>query len=158
MKKLLVVQTVVLLFGAVFAWQSVTKNFIRFYHIEGTIFKVTNCSIPNPITEACFYGAVAFVVAFLLSLVIIRTQEHRYLARQKYLLWFLCAGTVFAWFNVSKEFIAFYSAHGKVVLGGSATPITSPFYTPCFTGAMIFLLSAFVAYILFVYGRKGVLK
>jgi len=44
MKKLFASQTILLLGGTVFAWYNVILNFMRFYHVEGTIFKIQNCS------------------------------------------------------------------------------------------------------------------
>lgn len=144
MKKLLTWQSLIILAGTLFAWYNVVKNFIRFYNLEGTIFKIKDCAIPNPVTEACFYGAVGFLVALVWSYYIYQKPELTKKV-QHYLWWFLSAGTIFAWYNVSKEFVAYYSAHSGVVLGCSATPITNPFLTPCFTGASIFLIAAILA-------------
>lgn len=145
MKKLLITQSIILFSGTLFAWYNVIRNFVRFYHVEGTIFKIHNCLIPNPVTEACFYGAVAFLVALIWSLVIAQKAKDKIVRQQRCLWWFLVFGTIFAWFNVAREFIAFYSVSSGPVLGCSATPIVNPFYTPCFTGATIFLLVAFLA-------------
>lgn len=140
-KKLAWVQVFVLLLGTVFAWYTTVKNFIRFYHFEGTIFKIHNCVIPNPVTEPCFYGALAFLGALVWALYNIR----RNIVRQvQYMFWFLAAGTIFAWVNVAREFVAFYTAQGKPVVGCSATPIVNPFSTPCFIGASIFVLALLV--------------
>lgn len=143
MKKLLITQSTVLFGGSVFAWYNVTRNFVRFYQVEGTIFKVHNCLIPNPVTEACFYGAIAFLIAFMWSLYILNSEKHW--RQQRYLWWLLGAGTLFAWFNVTKEFVNFYSLRTGPALGCSAIPITNPFFTPCFTGASIFLLATILA-------------
>lgn len=141
-KKLAWVQVIVLLGGTLFAWYTTVENFIRFYRFEGTLFKIQNCVIPNPVTEPCFYGAIGFLVAFLWMVYLLRKSAMHHL---RYLFWFLAAGTAFAWVNVVREFVAFYTAKGTPVLGCSATPITNPFLTPCFTGASIFLLSLLLA-------------
>lgn len=138
-KKLAWSQALVLLGGAVFAWYTTVQNFARFYRFEGTLFKIHNCAIPNPVTEPCFYGAVAFLIAFVWMLQILRAPAA---GRQlRYLFWFLAAGVIFAWVNVAREFAAFYTAKGAPVVGCSATLIVNPFTTPCFVGASIFLLS-----------------
>ncbi len=142
LKKLAWAQVVVLLGGTIFAWYTTVQNFIRFYRFEGTLFKLRNCVIPNPVTEPCFYGAIAFLVAFLWMVYLLRKSAiHQF----RYLFWFLAAGTAFAWVNVTREVVAFYTAKGAPVLGCSATPILNPFLTPCFTGASIFLLSLLLA-------------
>lgn len=149
-KKFLQAQILFLLSGTVFAWNSTIQNFIRFYGYEGTIFKIKDCFIPNPVTEPCFYGAVGFLVALIWAIYIYKNREQeKAMKYQHYLWWFLAAGTIFAWYNVSKEFIAFYSTRTGPVLGCSATPITNPFLTPCFAGASIFLLSTIVAGIIY---------
>jgi hypothetical protein len=149
MKKYFIGQTILLLVGTLFAWFNVIKNFIRFYQLEGTIFKVTDCAIPNPVTEACFYGAFAFLVALIWSIVVLRRGLGQTAKLQHYLWLFLSAGTIFAWYNVAREFVAFYSVRSGPALGCSATPITNPFLTPCFTGASIFLLSAILSGVIY---------
>ncbi len=152
MKKLLIAQSVVLFMGTLFAWFNVLKNFGRFYQFEGTIFKIKDCIIPNPVTEACFYGAIGFLVALTWSIIIYRSQNR--INKQWYLFLFLVAGTLFAWFNVAKEFVAYYSVHAGPVLGCSATPITNPFLTPCFTGASLFLVAMVLAGTIYARGVK----
>ncbi len=149
-QRFLQAQILFLLSGAIFAWNSTIQNFIRFYGYEGTIFKIKDCFIPNPVTEPCFYGALGFLIALLWSIYIYRNRNKAKTTKyQHYLWWFLAAGTIFAWYNVAKEFIAFYGAGNGPVLGCSATPITNPFLTPCFAGASIFLLGTIVAGIIY---------
>ncbi len=144
MKKYFQLQSTILAVGVLFAGYNVTKNFMRFYHFEGTLFKVKDCVIPNPVTQACFYGAIGFIVALVWSIIILRKYLNNNLGKtQHYLWWFLSAGTIFAIFNVTREFVAFYGT-GKAV-GCSATPITNPFLTPCFGGMTIFLIAAILA-------------
>lgn len=146
MKKLFGVQIFLLLAGAIFAWYNTILNFIKFYNLEGTIFKVQDCAIPNPVTQACFYGAVGFLFAVIWAISIYRRVT---IKKQQYLFWFLGAGTIFAWFNVTKEFVAFYGAKSGPALGCSNTIITNPYLTPCFTGASIFLLACILAGIIY---------
>jgi hypothetical protein len=152
MKKFFILQILVLLAGTLFAWYNVVINFLKFYAAEGTLFKLQNCTIPNPVTEPCFYGAIGFLVALVWAIAIYNqpTKTHS----QDYLWWFLGAGTIFAWFNVAKEFVKFYAPHTGAVLGCSATPITNPFLTPCFTGASIFLLATILAGYIYYELRK----
>ena len=150
LKKFFGIQTALLVAGMVFAWFNVIKNFMKFYGYEGTIFKLQDCVIPNPVTEPCFYGAVGFLVAVIWSIYIFKNLgEQKIIKWQHYLWWFLSAGTIFAWYNVAREFVAFYSAGPGMALGCSSTPITNPFLTPCFTGATIFLITAILSGIIY---------
>lgn len=146
MKKYFQIQILILLVGTLFAGYNVIKNSIRFYNYEGTLFKINDCVIPNPVTEACFYGAIAFLVALIWSIVIFRKYSNGKLFNkvQHYLWWFLSFGTIFALFNVTKEFAAFYLNDGPT-LGCSSTVIVNPFLTPCFGGMVIFLIAALLA-------------
>lgn len=148
MKTTYIVQSSVLLAGTLFSWTTVVQNFIRFYISEGTIFKIQNCSVPNPVTQSCFYGAIGFLVAFLLSLFLMRLKGVRAQRAQMYLLLLLSAGTVFAWYNVAREFFAFYRT--GTVVGCSAVVLSNPYTSPCFTGATFFLVAAIYACVLYV--------
>ena len=150
LSNLLKLQTLLLLAGTVWAWYNTIQNFLKFYNLEGTIFKIQDCAIPNPVTEACFYGAVGFLIAFIWSIKLYGNQTSSWFTKwQHYLWWFVSAGTIFAWYNVTRELVAFYSAKSGPVLGCSATPITNPFLTPCFIGASIFLLTAILGGIIY---------
>lgn len=149
-QRLFQIQTGLLAAGTIFAWYNTIKNFIRFYGYEGTLFKIQDCVIPNPVTEACFYGAVGFLIALIWSIYIYSHQDKEVgWKSQHYLWWFTSAGAIFAWYNVAKEFVAYYSAGSGLAIGCSATPITNPFLTPCFTGATIFLLTAIISGIIY---------
>lgn len=138
-------QSILLFVGVLFSTNAVTHIFLRFYNYYGTVFRLRDCVIPNPVTEACFYGALGFLAAFAWSIVVWRKRNMR---QQQYLFWFLIAGTLFAWFNVAKEFVAFYSVRSGPALGCSAVPIVSPWLTPCFTGATLFLFTCILAGVL----------
>lgn len=128
--------------GVLWAWFNVVKNFIRFYKFEGTIFKIHNCVIPNPVTEPCFYGALGFAAAWIIAYTLVRS----YVARVQYRLWwFAFACTVFAWTVVTKEMVSYFGKPLGAAVGCSAIPIYNPFMTPCFIGATLFLMSVFVS-------------
>lgn len=133
--------------GVLFSWYTTINDFIRFYNTEGTIFKIKDCFFPNPVTTACFYGAIAFLVAFTWSVYILKKAD---LAKKEFhqtrLSWLLAAGTIFAWANFSNVLYKFYGAGSNI--GCSGVPISSPFLTPCFYGSIIFLISLIVALII----------
>ncbi len=122
--------TIILAGGTIFAWYTVFSDFYRFQRIYGTIFRIENCSIPNPLTTPCFYGAIAFVIALILS---IKKME-------KPLYFLIIGGTIFAWSNFGYEVYKFYATTGiKTSCAGIITD--NVFTTPCFYGAFIYLLA-----------------
>lgn len=149
MKRGYVFQSLVLLGGALFAWTTVVNDFRRFYAIEGTVFKIQDCAIPNPVTTPCFYGAFAFLIAFVWSLFLLKKSSEKQEAGERKLRWFLVASTLFAWGNFSRTLYTFYStppAAEKV--GCSGQLVSSPFLTPCFYGSVIFLAALLVSFVL----------
>lgn len=147
MKRLYISQILTLAVGVLFSWYTTVNDFIRFYNTEGTIFKVKDCFFPNPVTTACFYGAIAFLIAFAWSVYILKKAG---LAKKEFhqtrLSWLLAAGTIFAWANFSNVLYKFYGTDSNI--GCSGVPISSPFLTPCFYGSVIFLISLIIALII----------
>lgn len=134
-------QTMVLAAGSIFAWFTVIREFQQFYRYEGTLFKVTDCILPNPVTTACFYGAIAFVIATLWSVYILRQQHKR--IHERRLFWLLLGGVLFAWFNTGRTIINYYQSvnAGVPPTGCSGQFVDNPYTTPCFIGATIFLIA-----------------
>ncbi len=147
MKRLYISQTLILAVGVLFSWYTAINDFVRFYNTEGTIFKIKDCFFPNPVTTACFYGAIAFLVAFVWSVYILKNND---LAKKEFhqtrFSWLLAAGTIFAWANFTNVLYKFYGTGSNI--GCSGVPISSPFLTPCFYGSIIFLLSFVFALII----------
>jgi hypothetical protein len=123
-----------LIFGVGFSWYTVINDFIRFERIYGTIFRIENCVVPNPVTTPCFYGAIAFLIA--LSLLIFK----KYI----YLKYILFGGTIFAWGNFLFEAYKFYLPTNTTKIGCSGIEVVSIFNTPCFYGALIYLISLII--------------
>jgi len=138
--------------GIIVAWVHIIKQFILFYGYEGTITKVTDCIIPNPVTTPCFYGGFGFILAFIIAIKLWRKDLSK-----KALTWFtlyLAAGTIFAWYNAGKDIINFYSPKAAgAVIGCSGVAISNPFTTACFAGASLFLL-AFIFSLILVLRKK----
>lgn len=145
MKKAYLLQSALLLAGTIFAWFTVYSDFTRFYNIYHSLTRIQNCIIPNPITTPCFYGAFAFLGAFLWSLYIIKTSNENKVKHQKFLSVFLIGGTIFAWSNLGIEVYNFYlqKVGPKISCSGVATD--NIFTTACFIGSMIFLISLIVS-------------
>lgn len=123
-----------LILGVGFSWITVINDFIRFKNIYGKVFRIDNCSVPNPITTPCFYGALAFFIALILFII----------KKSTYLRYLLIGGTAFAWSNFAYEAYKFYLPNNYVKIGCSGIEVTSIFNTPCFYGALIYLMALFV--------------
>jgi hypothetical protein len=145
MKKYYFTQAFVLLVGTIVAFLSVYDDFLRFYGAEGTIFKIENCIYPNPVLTPCFYGAFAFLAAFIWTLFILKKEENGGTRQEKYLSWFLVGGTLFAWGNFTKLYLD-YMAGSQI--GCSGAPMTIPIQTPCFYGATLFFLSLIISWVI----------
>ncbi len=141
--------------GTVFAWYTIWNDFQRFYGNEGTIFKINDCISPNPVTTPCFYGGIAFIIALIWSIILVKKSTEQFHLGLKKLLWLLVASTIFAWGNFSYEVIKFINRGAKPAIGCSGQLVTNPIYTPCFVGAAIFLLSLLIALVLY---KKSAIK
>jgi hypothetical protein len=141
MKKLYIIQSIVLLAGTAFAWFTVVNDILRFIDAEGTFFKIKDCTIPNPVITACFYGAFAFLIAFIWSLYILnKTELGQQIKQQARLVWLLVASTIFAWTNFTLEAMKFYKPRpGQVRI--CSPDAATPWETACFIGASIFLIA-----------------
>ena len=154
MKYLKYLLSFTLLAGTIFAWYTVFNDFLLFYADEGTFFKVNNCIIPNPVTTPCFYGAFAFLGAFIWSLFILGFNPERQKKNYFYLIWLLIGSNIFAWTNFTIILVRFIQAQGHPALGCSGQITTNPFTTPCFIGASIFLLSLIICSIIVWKNKK----
>lgn len=145
------IQSLALLSGSIVAWWTLWKEFNRFFDAGYSIFDIADCTVPNPITTACFYGGIVFVAAFVWSLLIwiapyIKPSiSSKALHCQKYLRWLLVAGTLFAWTNFAIQFIRFAQNGFQPTVGCAAVVVNNPFVTPCFYGASIFLMALGIA-------------
>lgn len=135
-KNLLLLQSVILVGGTIFAWSKLLPQFSNFQAIYGTIFHFKDCVIPNPLVTACFYGSMAFIFATVWSFFIWNNPSY---LRERYLRNFLLFCVVFAGSVVSYEFAAYYKLFGTNALPITCTPGIFPLLTPCFTGLLFFL-------------------
>lgn len=130
------IQSLLLLCGTLFSWLALTQQFKVFYAAHGTLFQFTNCIVPNPLVTPCFYGALAFAVAFIWSLYNLCHPDKKHC--QRWLRNFLLFGVVFA-FSVltyeALEYYHFFTPENSI----SCAPGVHPLKTPCFQGALFFL-------------------
>jgi len=151
MKKFYIIQIVLLLAGNIVAWKSVYDDFMRFFGAGGELFQVAGCSVPNPVTTPCFYGAFAFLGTLVWSVLIFRKKDIAEKVRQeKYLSWFLIGCTLFGGFNFTKLYLDYINGSQ---IGCSGAPMVTPFVTPCFYGSAIFLSALLFSW--FVLWKEG---
>jgi len=129
MKRLLLLQSALLLFGTFFAWYTVANDYLRFLNKSGV----------NPLTTPCFYGAVGFILFFTYSVYIYFESKEKRIRHQKILMVLLVGGTIFGWTNFIIELCSFYIFKNPTSCSGTST--ISPFLTACFYGSVIYLLS-----------------
>ncbi|MFA6322061.1 MAG: hypothetical protein WCX71_01130 [Candidatus Buchananbacteria bacterium] len=60
----------------------------------------------------------------------------------------LICGTLFAWTNFFIELASWLK--GQACTTGCAVGVVNPFLTPCFYGAVFFLVSCFLSFLIFV--------
>ncbi len=145
MKKLVLsLQSASLLGGTVFAWYTIYYDYLRFFNYGGEIFKFKECVMPNPLSTSCFYGGVMFAVAFIWSVWIL-FSKNILIRSERYLRNLLSFGVVFAWGNFAFEWYKYFTSNGDYI-GCAGVPVPTPFQTPCFYGAMIYLISFIVSF------------
>ncbi|MFC1649679.1 hypothetical protein ACFL2C_03150 [Patescibacteria group bacterium] len=133
-----------LLLGSIIAWYETISKFAAFYGNEGTLFKVKDCVIPNPITTPCFWGATAFVIALILAYKFYKKSSKKF---EKYFLWFMIACVLFAWGNFAVELRGVQPVPGALIAPCTANPV-SPFLSACFFGSILFTLSLISTYLI----------
>lgn len=71
MKKIIKAQFWVLLLGTLFAWVNFTRELVAWLQLR-TCPVCTIGANTNPFLTPCFYGAVFFTIAFVMSVMLIR--------------------------------------------------------------------------------------
>ena len=138
---LLRLQVAALAVGTAFAWFTLALDYRRFFNAGGRVSEWSGCAVTNPLLTPCFYGAIAFLAAFVWALVLLRSAPQAVAGRQRGLNWLLAAGTVFAWGNFAYE-LFLYSQQRSVSAFSCPPPgeaAVHPLMSPCFYGALIFL-------------------
>lgn len=146
-RTLLKLQVAVLAIGTGFSWITLVFDYHRFFASGGHILDISGCVVTNPVITPCFYGALAFLVAFVWAFAIFRSTPDAVLKRQRGLQFLLAAGTVFAWGNFSYEVYRFMQSKSATSAFSCPAGIVgvNPLMTPCFYGALIFLTALVVS-------------
>jgi len=74
MRKIIIAQFIILLAGTIFAWGNFAYELINWLNKRAC---TTGCVIGlvNPFLTPCFYGAIFFTIAFVLSVLILRKNK-----------------------------------------------------------------------------------
>jgi len=137
---LLLAQCTLLFAGTAFAWYTVYTDFVAFFAKYDSLLRFADCTPPNPFSQACFYGAFAFLIASVWSFRLFSGKVVAVARSQKHLLYLLTASTVFAWSSFSYMIYSYQTAAPNpftCIIGAE----TNIFTTPCFIGSVFFTLS-----------------
>ncbi|MBP6881661.1 MAG: hypothetical protein KBC35_03470 [Candidatus Pacebacteria bacterium] len=137
---LLLTQNTLLFAGTVFAWFTVYNDFAAFFSTYDSLLRFADCTPPNPLSQTCFYGAFAFLIALTWSFHLYQGRAANLQDSQRKLLYLLTASTSFAWSSFSYMLYSYHTATSNpftCVLGAE----TNIFTTPCFIGSVFFTLS-----------------
>lgn len=140
-----------LLLGVIVSWTATISAFLEFYGNEGTIFKIKNCVIPNPITTPCFWGAIAFFAALLFAIRYLKKENLKFERNFFYLMIF---SIIFAWVNFGIELRGIKPRPGALIT--VCKPAQNPFLSPCFFGSILFTLSFTTSWLIKEKTRKTV--
>jgi len=146
-RTLLKVQVAVLAIGTGFSWITLVFDYRRFFASGGHVLEISGCAVTNPVITPCFYGALAFLAAFVWALAILRSAPEAVLKRQGGVQLLLAAGTVFAWGNFTYEVYRFMRPQPAASAFSCPAGVVAvnPLMTPCFYGALIFLTALVVS-------------
>src|SRR5512144_2720715 len=155
-KTLLRVQAAVLALGTLFSWLTLVFDYRRYFAAGGQVLELSACAVANPLVTPCFYGALAFLLAFAWAIAILRSAPGTVAKRQGHLQWLLVAGTLFAWGNFA------YLAHRFLQPQPAASAFScppgeqaaNPLTAPCFYGALIFSAALVVSVLILRAWRK----
>lgn len=123
--------------GVAVSWITTINSFVNFYRIEGTLFKIKDCAVPNPIVTPCFWGALAFIAGAYWA---IKLNKEADAGKEKGFLYFIIFCILFAWSNFLVEVLKIDYKIGGVI---SPCPVaySSPWVSACFFGSVLFTLS-----------------
>ncbi len=140
-------QVAVLAVGTAFSWTVLLFNYRAFFASGGRVVELSGCAVTNPIMTPCFYGALAFFIAFIWAIAILRSAPDAAPGRERGLQWLLIAGTLFAWGNLGYETWRFLQPHPAPSAFSCPTGeiAPNPLTTSCFYGALIFLTALVVS-------------
>lgn len=134
----------ILILGVLVSWYATLFAFFDFYQNEGTIFKIKDCILPNPVTTPCFWGALAFLVALIMA---VKTLKKSSVKFERYFMYFMIACVIFAWGNFVIELRGVEPKPGAIITPCPASG-KNPFLSPCFFGSILFTTSLLLSHII----------
>ncbi len=141
LQKLLLVQVLLLGGGALFSSYTIFGQLYEFRALHGTIFRFADTFTNNPLATPCFFGSLAFLIAFTAAVVLLLRFDVR---DERWLRNFLIFGVCFAAVVLLYEACDYFKwIH--VGTSVSCAPGVHPLQSPCFVGFIFFVLSALCA-------------
>jgi len=74
-KKLVFSQFIVLLLGTIFAWGNLALETYNYLNQKPCQFSCTASQVVNPVFTPCFYGALTFLTALILSDIMLKQSR-----------------------------------------------------------------------------------
>lgn len=146
---------ILLVLGVYVSWSTTLNQFIKFYQLEGTVFKVKDCAMPNPITTPCFWGALAFMGSLIWSIKVFFLGVKDKVKNIKYMRLFLLGSVIFAWSNFAIEYKQYLASASQKAVTCSGV-VDTPFQSACFYGSILFTLSFItIFFIHLLLGKKS---
>lgn len=142
-----------LVVGVFVSWSTTINQFLKFYQIEGTVFKIKDCAIPNPVTTPCFWGSLAFMASLIWSIKVFLLKVKDKLKNIKYMRLFLLGSMIFAWTNFTIEYRQFVLSSAQKATTCSGV-VDSPFQSACFYGSLLFTLSFMTVFFIYLLSNK----
>lgn len=143
-EKLRKIQILIIGLGVLWSWFNVIKQGKIHYEVEGSLTKIKDCAVTNPILTPCFWGAVAFLISFVLSILIIKAKKQKSKKFQGWLKKLTFVGTLFAWAVVGSESYDYFSNKMQPIQTCTGI-VKNPLESACFVGAIIFTLSFLIS-------------
>jgi uncharacterized protein (DUF2062 family) len=72
MKKIIIAEFIVLLLGVVFAWGNFIYELVNWLNDKNCATGCSVSSVTNPFLTPCFFGALFFSAAFVLSAILLK--------------------------------------------------------------------------------------
>ncbi len=132
-----------ILAGATFAWTTIALRFAALFERFGTVWTIGDARTTSPLVTPCFYGGIAFLLAFGWAVRLLYAYDER---SQRYLSYLLLFGTLFAAVVLSVELCQYYRIFGGPLL--ACAPGVFPLAGPCAVGGAVYLVSFVLARIL----------
>lgn len=139
-------QLAALMAGNYVGWSTIFKEIRSYCESEGgrfgALLSFSGTAEKNPLLTPCFWGSIAFLIAFAWTIsIIMEKEQNKKQSSHKKIVILLAGGTLFALVNNLPIFYKYLTQPKGQILSCSADKITNPWVTSCFLGFTAFALS-----------------